>query len=304
MDVYTIAQALERDFPGLTRRGRWPDRRGEYHMPCPFHGERRDNSFSFSERGFKCFACGSSGGLATLADRLGLGGPTPLPLPPRRPRPVPPPQPWRTDRRILDRFSPILPGVAWRYLYTHGVDRRMASRAELRWGVLPASRDRRPRLIVPVRYHGEVVQLRGRAMWGEEPRWLQAAGGEAVLYNQDDLERSLGQPVVVCESPLGAIAYAETHPGAVVVASTAGAGSWPDGWTEAIRQAMPTSVTVLYDHDPAGMRGAAKVANQLLQAGIPARVHRWAPGRPATWDANDEVARERVTAWQVQWALA
>ena len=53
---------------------KYPDRRGEYWALCPFHHDTRSGSFSASERGFRCFACGASGSLAKLEEKmLGCG---------------------------------------------------------------------------------------------------------------------------------------------------------------------------------------------------------------------------------------
>lgn len=52
--------------------GKWPDKSREYWALCPFHGDRSPTNFSVSERGFNCFACGESGGLRKLAEKLGV----------------------------------------------------------------------------------------------------------------------------------------------------------------------------------------------------------------------------------------
>lgn len=71
---------LESILPRL-RRGdapadKWPDARGEYWALCPFHPDTHSGSFSVSERGFKCFACGAQGSLLALARRLEAAPPT------------------------------------------------------------------------------------------------------------------------------------------------------------------------------------------------------------------------------------
>ncbi len=62
--------------PGLARGdcpdSKWPDNKGEYWPLCPFHNDTHIGNFSVSERGFKCFSCGESGGLGHLAKHLGL----------------------------------------------------------------------------------------------------------------------------------------------------------------------------------------------------------------------------------------
>jgi hypothetical protein len=50
----------------------FPDREGEYWALCPFHPDRHPNNFSVSEAGYRCFACGASGGLWPLAEKLGV----------------------------------------------------------------------------------------------------------------------------------------------------------------------------------------------------------------------------------------
>lgn len=61
------------------RRGvsdsKFPDNRGEYWALCPFHADTNPTSFSFSERGFKCLACGAQGGLKALAAKLNVDVP-------------------------------------------------------------------------------------------------------------------------------------------------------------------------------------------------------------------------------------
>jgi len=61
--------ALDR---GNAPDGRYPDGRGEYWSLCPFHPDTHSGSFSVSERGYHCFACGAEGGLTALAQHLGL----------------------------------------------------------------------------------------------------------------------------------------------------------------------------------------------------------------------------------------
>lgn len=88
----TANHLLEAILPKLDRGGspdsRFPDRKGEYWARCPFHNDTHPDNFSVSEKGYKCFACGKSGGLHDLAAHLGCAlvqgddqGKTP-PLPP------------------------------------------------------------------------------------------------------------------------------------------------------------------------------------------------------------------------------
>ncbi|NJD58950.1 MAG: hypothetical protein C3F13_09995 [Anaerolineales bacterium] len=51
---------------------KWPDSKGEYWALCPYHNDQHPTNFSVSEKGFKCFVCGESGGLRKLADMLDI----------------------------------------------------------------------------------------------------------------------------------------------------------------------------------------------------------------------------------------
>ena len=57
---------------GNAKDAQWPDRSGEYWALCPFHTDTKVGSFSVSERGYACMACGESGGLGKLARHLGV----------------------------------------------------------------------------------------------------------------------------------------------------------------------------------------------------------------------------------------
>jgi hypothetical protein len=63
--------------PGDCPAAQWPDAKGEYHGLCPYHADEHSGSFSVSERGFICFACGEKGSLRKLADHLGIETPRP-----------------------------------------------------------------------------------------------------------------------------------------------------------------------------------------------------------------------------------
>lgn len=69
----TLLQAI---LPKLDRGGspdsKWPDHDGEHWALCPYHQDTRPDNFSVNARGFKCFACGASGGLRKLAEKLGV----------------------------------------------------------------------------------------------------------------------------------------------------------------------------------------------------------------------------------------
>jgi hypothetical protein len=67
--LQAIVRRLDR---GGSPDAHFPDREGEYWALCPFHPDRHPNNFSVSEAGYHCFACGASGGLWPLAEKLGV----------------------------------------------------------------------------------------------------------------------------------------------------------------------------------------------------------------------------------------
>lgn len=72
MTSHLLPAILERLTRGDAKDSKWPDRDGEYWALCPYHGDKHTGNFSVSARGYKCFACGESGGLGALAEKLGL----------------------------------------------------------------------------------------------------------------------------------------------------------------------------------------------------------------------------------------
>ena len=67
--LQAVTQRLDR---GGSPDAHFPDRDGEYWALCPFHPDKHPENFSVSEAGYHCFACGASGGLWPLAEKLGV----------------------------------------------------------------------------------------------------------------------------------------------------------------------------------------------------------------------------------------
>ena len=278
---------------GPRQRHQWPDRRGEFWCLCPMHLDREVGSFSFSERGFRCFSCSARGSLRRLADHLGIAGePAPLATRPRRSvrraSPLAPVRPWQTDPWLLERFQPI-PDLGLRYAHARGLSDATIERWRIGWGTLPASRARLPRLILPVIEGDQVVGLRGRAVHPDdaEPKWLQAAGSKTTLFNLDGLARAGNRTLFITEAPLACTLVEQEHPDVVAVASTAGCATWRDEWTEAVRSSQPAAVLVWMDNDPAGRAASAKVGNALARARVPVHVYTWPRGAPEKQDLAD-----------------
>lgn len=283
---------MESQFPIVRHgRGQWPDRRGEYWGICPFHADTKPGAFSFSERGFTCFACGEAGGLVKLGQRLGVGDT--VPLMPRRalaPKPAATWQPdWTRDPNYWQRYLP-LPDIALEYYHRRGFTADSAERWRLGWGVLPASRCKHPRAILPVFDGGRLVALRGRAVLAEDTdeKWLQSAGSAVTLFGAETL--ALGRRLIVTEAPYSVILAMQKLPAPTIaaVAGTAGAGCWRDEWTERIAHSKPYQVRIWFDNDEAGWESAKKVAVKLVDAGIrQTYIHRWQTNAPKSADLAD-----------------
>jgi DNA primase len=280
-----------------------PNHKGERLVLCPFHGERTKGAFSYSERGYFCFGCPEHGSLYRLADHLGLvtvSTVVPRPRIVHRPVPVPTPEivrDWQTDPNILARFQSMSVS-ALTYAHSRGLKAESIRRWRIGSGMLPSSRARFPRLILPVIEDGRVVGLRGRAIDSRDdaPKWLQSAGSKTTLFGLDELRSRPGETVIVCEAPLACVLAMQEHPDVVAVASTAGCGTWRDEWADAIATARPQQVVIWMDADEAGERAAVKVANSLCERRLPVHVYRWPKGTPPKTDLADVVTAGLVAA--------
>lgn len=67
-----LKQVISRLLPPNGGDHRYPDKNGEYWSLCPFHNDENIGSFSFNKSGFHCFACGASGSIYELGERLGI----------------------------------------------------------------------------------------------------------------------------------------------------------------------------------------------------------------------------------------
>ena len=67
-----LKQVISRLLPPNGGDHRYPDKNGEYWSLCPFHNDENIGSFSFNKSGFHCFACGASGSIYELCDKLGI----------------------------------------------------------------------------------------------------------------------------------------------------------------------------------------------------------------------------------------
>ena len=287
-----------------------PDRRGEVHIDCPYCGKqakRGQTHFRFSVRGFKCWVCGESGSLKRLAEQLDA---QPLDRPvPRAVAPVAPARPraWQTNpQAVLERFLEAPDRLPLWQAYKP-LTLETIARWKLGVGLLPSSACRHQRLIYPLLEDGRIVGFRGRSTGCDCPKWLTAGGSKTVLFGLELVEP--GSEVILVENPVDALLAIQETPGVVAVASTAGAGTWREEWTQELRQRRPAHVTVWLDHDLAGNGSryhwhemvadwkakhpdckripdpnGPRIANLLEAAGIRASLYVWPKGTPLKYD--------------------
>lgn len=302
------------------------DRKGEWHCPCQFCGKPstpKNPHHSFNEQGFYCFVCGEGGSLKKLADQAGITEETPRPI---LPKPAPKKQDYIPDwkknptiyLRRLCRDYEVYP--KWREYKP--LSSKIIESHLLGYGVLPASKCKHKRLIVPLIFEQKLYGFRGRAIDCDCGKWLSSYGSEGILYNSEillkdtayysfgDSERKT-EPVLIVENPIDALMLEERGLKSV---ATLGVTMWKDEWTEMIKSTNPKLVVVVYDKDLAG-NGASneaeyqemvaawkaknpkarevpvpngiKLVNRLSEAGVNARLYRWEESLPFKTDIGD-----------------
>lgn len=303
-----------------------PDRRGEYHVDCPFCGKEAHHGqthFSFSDAGYKCFVCGSSGGLVALSRQFGM---TDIPLMPRverKPEPTPA-APWRTnpERLLAGYWNHPQRYTAWQNykpLTKESIDRHQFGYGQLPflgkegdWYMSKVNW-----LIVPLFEHGELVGLRGRNLTDNGPKWISATGTSYTLWGTDAVQA--GDTVWLCENYVDAAWLMQVHPEWKAVA-IGGATTWRDGWCDFLWTRKPSRVVVALDCDLAGQASGStlerlrkqwtvdhpglavpepngpKIANSLRKSGINAMLFRWPSDAPDKAGIDWALSRKKVTA--------
>lgn len=295
----------------------------EYWIPCPVCGKdvgrKTFTHCSFSSRGWKCFVCGSKGGLENLAEILSgakqtrpLGLDIPTVVEKKRQ-----PRNWDTLSFAVET-APLNQERYFQWEKYRKLRSETVDRWHLMFGVLPLVACNHRRVIYPASQPGgKVVALRGRTTECDCPKWLSASGSTMVLWGLD-LIRPRSE-VVIAESPADAMLLMQEEPNLVGIASTAGAAGWDDSWAREIAKRKPKSVIVWFDNDLAGLpneetlRDRAdvwlrmmrdnlesgkikvmpkhtpspngyKVVRKLSEVGVPASGYQWKHGTPVGYD--------------------
>lgn len=215
---------------------KWPDQGGEYWSLCPFHDDQHHGSFSVSERGFKCFSCGKSGGLPDLAEHLGVavlhesgGGYGP-------PCGLTVEEYAKTKRLPVD----LLKGLGFTTIHTHG------------------------RTVVRIPYlgtGGEERSVRLRLAMAGEGRFRWRSGDKPMLYGLWRLQdfRTEGYVILVeGESDTHTLWHHN-----IPALGVPGASTWKAGWAEALDG---LTVYVWQEPDQGGETLVRSVGKSLPQA--------------------------------------
>ena len=150
------------------------NRHCEAHLACPECGHAsspKSPHCSFSPQGWHCFSCGAGGSLQNLAERVELEiGSYEAPA---RPQEAPrAPATWLSNAEHLVRGYESH-SDAWRLWQAYKpVSQVDFERCRLGVGVLPMSKCKHERLIVPILDGTMIVGLRGRAMGCDCGKWL------------------------------------------------------------------------------------------------------------------------------------
>ena len=317
----TLLDTLTRRLDATLRRD------GRYHADCPFCGKpakRGQSHFSLCDKGYSCWVCGQQGGLSALAAHLGERSAYTAPAP-RQAAPTPR-QSYRWQSNQERTLAPLLEAPTrlpdWQAYKPVSID--TIAHARLGVGVLPASRCKTPRLIVPVFDGTSLVALHGRAYrrGDTDAKWLTAGGSRKdVLYQAHRLRP--GATVIIAENLVDCLLAQQEDPRIVAVAS--GGVSWRDAWTQQIAASRPRHVLIWLDNDLAGCANPTtarallaewraamaervqagtlpripaepepagpRIANDLLAAGIKASIYQWPAYAPAKADLGWALAQ-------------
>ena len=300
---------------GELRRG------GEYHADCPWCGKESDRGqthFSYSTKGGKCFVCGNGGSLRTVAKQIDA-----MPIVAERRTPA-------VKRESVAYWKDEADGLLRQFeAHAHRYEEWDAYKPlqqatidsmRLGVGVLPQSRCRMTRLIVPILKAGVPVWFRGRSIGDADCRcdgehdckkWMTSGGvklADVPLYNVDAV--TPGSVVWIVENPVDALMITEQTQ--YVGVATYSVSYWREEWAASLADAK--WVIVAYDNDIPGNGGGPnhakfaaewkaahnghimepngpKLANRLAAAGLPARLYAWPVSAPNKADIGSVLMR-------------
>lgn len=272
---------------------------------CPFCGKSNDRDFHSSygpifdgDYGFKCFSCGEAVSLHGLYVKLtGDNSSLPLAIPAVRTLPATKERArayWRKNAASLveaytrgqERYA------AWeRY---KGISAAIVDKYHLGLGVLPQSRFRDVRLIVPIMQRGAAVMLRGRRIAGDGPKWTSAGGVSPSDIQLPFVENVKSDIIFIVENPIDAILINE-HSAASAVAALS-TNYWYPHWTARLKELAPSIVITAYDNDLVGEGGDALKVIKVARERI-AKIHALAVD-----DIRIRKVETNAGGWRIGWA--
>ena len=294
------------------------DRHLEAHITCPDCGHWSTPikpHCSFSERGWFCFVCGTSGSLEALALKLGLGERIYRPQispPKEKPTTIPP---WRLHSEIL--LSRLENHPRRFELWQDYKPLACQTIADHRLGIgrLPGAACPHERLIVPVFWGTQLMGLRGRKIDCDcHAKWLAAPGSpleSLPLYNDEALGR--GQVIFILENQVDALLLTQEKSPWIGVAIYS-TSYWKQEWVVRLRWADPEMVIVALDNDLVGNGGGTRrpefaaewkrnhndrlpksrgiyITNELNAAGVKTALFDWGDA-PVKADIGDLLVKE------------
>ncbi|MEK6675201.1 MAG: toprim domain-containing protein, partial [Planctomycetota bacterium] len=148
------------------------------------------------------------------------------------------------------------------------------------------------RVLFPIRdADGKLLTMLGYAR-EKEPKVLPLRKNlGSHLYPLDQLPKD-AETIIIVEGIRDCVIAYEN--GLVAITGTAGAGCWKSEWTGILRDRGVKRVIILFDHDPAGFRGAEKVASLVSLVGIEVSIAHWPEGSPPKFDLADWFASGRT----------
>ena len=138
---------------------------------------------------------------------------------------------------------------------------------------------------------GKLVDLR---IYKIGSKVISTAGCSTGLLGVSEMLKAKTEQVFLCEGEWDTIAVqwlldAAGKPGRAVCSP--GAGTFKPDWADFFRG---RSVSVLYDHDPAGLKGEMLVLDRLAKVVKGIRFCHWPAGKPDGYDARDFILRNAV----------
>lgn len=279
-----------------------------YEPPCPFCSKAKGHfgyTAGYTAGGrYKCFHCGESGSLYGLAKELQLLPdstyvPKSLPRPSlaEPEKPAAPPAWLAYGEHLVEGYTSHPMRVQLWQAYKP-IQIEMIQRYGLGVGVIPGWERRGSCLTVPVWDEtGRIIGLRGRAQNGDGPKWINAPGTGAYLYNLPEIgERKV---LWIVENMIDALLIMQSSPDYDAAAPTTGVSTWREEWSTRIAAMGFEMVIVAYDNDLPGQASGKmregllrewaqthpgqqppkpngpKVANDLLRAGAKAVLYEW-----------------------------